>query len=114
MSEEKGKECFLEKLNRLETENQDLKKMSNELEPSMHYLEQILEDGHDNTLYLYDEREREYNNEAVKCIMNLTDLRVASQKVGPVIKEVAELCGKYQISYQVGPQLMPLWTGSCQ
>lgn len=79
---------------RLETENQDLKKMSNELEPSMHYLEQILEDGHDNTLYLYDEREREYNNEAVKCIMNLTDLRVASQKVGPVIKEVAELCGK--------------------
>nr|XP_034300552.1 uncharacterized protein LOC117681195 [Crassostrea gigas] len=60
----------------------------------MHYLEQILEDGHDNTLYLYDEREREYNNEAVKCIMNLTDLRVASQKVGPVIKEVAELCGK--------------------
>lgn len=94
LSEEKGKECFLEKMNRLETENQDLKKMSNELEPSMHYLEQILEDGHDNTLYLYDEREREYNNEAVKCIMNLTDLRVASQKVGPVIKEVAELCGK--------------------
>lgn len=68
--------------------------MSNELETSMHYLEQILEDGHDNTLYLYDEREREYNNEAVKCIMNLTDLRVASQKVGPVIKEVAEQCGK--------------------
>lgn len=68
--------------------------MSNELETSVRYLEQILEDGHDNTLYLYDEREREYNNEAVKCIMNLTDLRVASQKVGPVIKEVAELCGK--------------------
>lgn len=38
--------------------------MSNELETSMHYLEQILEDGLDNTLYLYDEREREYNNEA--------------------------------------------------
>lgn len=73
LSEGKGKESFLEKMNRLETENQDLKKMSNELETSMHYLEQILEDGHDNTLYLYDEREREYNNEAVKCIMNLTD-----------------------------------------
>lgn len=58
MSEGKGKESFLEKMNRLETENQDLKKMSNELETSMHYLEQILEDGHDNTLYLYDERER--------------------------------------------------------
>lgn len=58
MSEEKGKDSFLEKMNRLETENQDLKKMSNELETSMHYLEQILEDGHDNTLYLYDERER--------------------------------------------------------
>lgn len=73
LSEGKGKESFLEKMNRLETENQDLKKMSNELETSKHYLEQILEDGHDNTLYLYDEREREYNNEAVKCIMNLTD-----------------------------------------
>lgn len=94
LSEEKGKESFLEKMNRLETENQDLKKMSNELETSVRYLEKILEDGHDNTLYLYDEREREYNNEAVKCIMNLTDLRVASQKVGPVIKQVAELCGK--------------------
>lgn len=32
LSEEKGKESFLEKMNRLETENQDLKKMSNELE----------------------------------------------------------------------------------
>lgn len=58
MSEEKGKESFLEKMNRLETENQDLKKMSNELETSVRYLEQILDDGHDNTLYLYDERER--------------------------------------------------------
>lgn len=26
--------------------------------------------------------------------MSLTDLRVASQKIVPVIKEVAELCGK--------------------
>lgn len=94
LSEDKGKESFLEKMNRLEIENQNFKKLNNELETSVNYLEQILEDGHDNTLFLYDEREREYNNEAVNCIMNLTNLRVASQKVGPVIKEVAELCGK--------------------
>lgn len=49
-------------MNRFETENQDLKKTSNELEISVHYLEQILEDDHDNILYLYDERERKYNN----------------------------------------------------
>lgn len=39
LREEKGKESFLEKMNRLETENQDLKKMSNELETSVRYLE---------------------------------------------------------------------------
>lgn len=66
-------------MNRFETENKDLRKTSNELEISVHYLEQIFEDSHDNILYLYDERERKYNNEGVKC------MRVASQKVGSVI-----------------------------
>lgn len=46
-------------MNRLETENQDLKKMSNELETSKHYLEQILEDGHDTIHYICMMKEKE-------------------------------------------------------
>ena len=38
----------------------------------------------DNKLLLYDDAERQYKHEALHCIMNSTNLKVASQKEGQV------------------------------
>lgn len=48
----------------------------------------------DTDLYVYDPDQNKYTNELVECAINLTNLKVASRNVGPVIKEVAGLCGK--------------------
>ncbi|XP_062613591.1 uncharacterized protein LOC134275330 [Saccostrea cucullata] len=94
LNQDKGEGTILDKLQELEAENNKLKTDYSECVSSIDYLEQLLADDGDNTVVLYDESKREYTKDAVKCIMNLTDLKVPSQKVGPVIKEVAELCGK--------------------
>lgn len=59
---------------------------------SIHYLQSLLEDTTD--VQLYDEVETKYSDEFFQCVMNLTDLKVPSEEVGAVMKEVRKLCGK--------------------
>ncbi|WAR10687.1 hypothetical protein MAR_035763 [Mya arenaria] len=56
------------------------------------YLHGLLNDT--KNIELYDENQNKYNNETAMCVMNLTDMKVPVERVGPVIKEVAKLCGK--------------------
>lgn len=63
-----------------------------ELSMSNDYLQGLLENEAD--LYLFDPEQNKFTPELVECAMNLTNLKVASRNVGPVIKEVAGLCGK--------------------
>ena len=45
-------------------------------------------------LMVYNDETHTYTNELVECAMNLTDLKVSSKNVGPVIGVVSSLCGK--------------------
>lgn len=56
------------------------------------YMQALLNDSPQ--LELYDASENKYTHDAVMCMMNLTDMKVPVERVGPVIKEVAKLCGK--------------------
>lgn len=56
------------------------------------YMQALLNDSPD--VQLCDETSSKYNNETVMCVMNLTDMKVPVERVGPVISEVAKLCGK--------------------
>lgn len=96
LKEDFGKGTINDQLDHLETENNKLKDSNAEMESSVQYLETVLadSDSSDRNLVLFDKMKREYTNDAVKCIMNLTDLKVASKKVLPVINEVATMCGK--------------------
>lgn len=61
-----------------------------ELEDSVDYLEQLLQDQ-DNTVHLFDEVSGHYTLETQDCVMNLTSAGVSSGAVGKVIKEVSKL-----------------------
>ncbi|XP_021339625.1 ERC protein 2-like, partial [Mizuhopecten yessoensis] len=83
----------------LERENMQLKEEKNkltaherDLEISNDYLQALLKD--EGELIVYNEETNVFSNELVECAMNLTDMKVAAKNVGPVIKEVASLCGK--------------------
>jgi len=67
-----------------ETEMNRLRHTVDEQDASIQYLEGLLQDG--NEIQLFDETERKYTTETVACVMDLTDLKVASQKVGNVIQ----------------------------
>lgn len=69
-----------------------LQQKVNDQELSIHYLETLLEDQSE--VILFDENERKYTNSTVECVMNLTDLKVPSDKVGKVIQTVGHLYGK--------------------
>ncbi|XP_033730479.1 uncharacterized protein LOC117319875 [Pecten maximus] len=45
-------------------------------------------------LHVYDHQSNTFTPELVECAMNLTNLKVATHNVGPVIREVSSLCGK--------------------
>lgn len=64
-----------------------------ELEESVDYLEQILQDQ-DNTVHLFDEVSGHYTLETQECVMNLTSAGVSSGAVGKVIQQVSKLVGK--------------------
>lgn len=71
---------------------EDSEKELNEAHKTVDYLTSLINDTTE--LELFDETEKKYSNETVQCIMNLTDLKVPTEKVGSVIKEVTRLCGK--------------------
>lgn len=96
-------ECTVEKLqstvNKLEekyevaiAEKKHLEEELKELLISNDYLQGLLQNDAD--LFFYDPEQNKYTPELVECAMNLTNLKVASKNVGPVIKEVAGLCGR--------------------
>lgn len=70
----------------LEEKNAKIK----ELEESVDYLEQLLQDQ-DNTVHLFDEVSGHYTLETQECVMNLTSAGVSSGAVGKVIQEVSKL-----------------------
>jgi hypothetical protein len=50
-----------------------------------------------------DPEKNTYTNNLIQCAINLTDLKVATRNVGPVIKEVAKLDRKVTLAHkQVG------------
>ena len=59
---------------------------------SIDYLQSLLEDNAE--LKIFDSESQTYSNETVECVMNLTDLKVPSEKVGEVIKTVSSFCGR--------------------
>lgn len=63
-----------------------------ELLLSNDYLQRLLEN--DKGLFVYDPEQNKYTPELVECAMNPTNLKVASRNTGPVIREVAGLCGR--------------------
>ena len=70
-----------------ETENQ-----LREANESIDYLQLLLNDSAE--IPLFDTVAQKYTTDTAECVMNLTDLKVPSEKVGEVIKAVATLCGK--------------------
>lgn len=64
----------------------------NDLNLSIDYMQSLLNDIPE--MQLYDDTAGKYTNETALCVMNLTDMKVPVERVGPVIKEVSKLCGK--------------------
>lgn len=81
-----------EKYEAVNAEKSQIAEELKELSLSIDYLQGLLEN--DTDLYVYDTDQNKYTKELVECAINLTNLKVASRNVGPVIKEVAGLCGK--------------------
>ena len=68
------------------------KKELQEANETIDFMNDIINDNPE--LAVYDEAEHKYTNETVQCVMNLTDMKVPTEKVENVMKEVAKLCGK--------------------
>lgn len=71
---------------------ESLKKTNEDLNTSLRYVEALI--GDTESVDLFDSTTNSYSNEVVECAINLTNLKVATRNVGPVIKEVAKLCGR--------------------
>ncbi|KAH3893408.1 hypothetical protein DPMN_017555 [Dreissena polymorpha] len=65
-----------------------------EAKASNDYLQSLQSDSTKIELELFDTISQTYSMATVECVMNLTDLKVPSEKVGEVIRTVALLCGK--------------------
>ncbi|KAK3107360.1 hypothetical protein FSP39_012735 [Pinctada imbricata] len=87
------KVCDLqEKTDNAVAEKCSIEEKYKELTLSNEYLQDLIQDKAD--LLVYDHDTNTFSPELVECAMNLTDLKVATRNVGPVIREVASLCGK--------------------
>ncbi len=75
----------------LESSKEDTQKLK-EANISNNYMQSLLQDTPD--IELYDETANKYTNETVMCVMNLTDMKVPSERVGGVIKESCKLVWK--------------------
>ncbi|VDI51195.1 Hypothetical predicted protein [Mytilus galloprovincialis] len=63
-----------------------------ESEQSLHNVQDLFNDNSE--IELFDKSSNKYTTKTVRCVMNLTDLKVSSEKVGKVINEVSQLYGK--------------------
>jgi len=54
---------------------------------SIDFMNDLINDNPE--LAVYDEAEHKYTNETVRCVMNLTGMKVPTEKAGNVMKEVA-------------------------
>ncbi|XP_033753089.1 uncharacterized protein LOC117336587 [Pecten maximus] len=72
--------------------NKIVLKENKDLHISNDYMQGLLLDECD--LHVYDHQSNTFTPELVECAMNLTNLKVATHNVGPVIREVSSLCGK--------------------
>jgi len=75
--------------------NEQLKNIQLEFEQnsiSNDYLQDLVNDVAE--INVYDKVENVYCNELVQCAINLTNLKVATKNVTPVIREVGSLCGR--------------------
>ena len=81
-----------EQIGELEDRIVDQDREKNELYESVRYLETLINDNE--TIDLKEPMKNIYSNNLVECVLNLTDLKVATKNVGPVIKEAAKLFGK--------------------
>ncbi|KAK3091774.1 hypothetical protein FSP39_022550 [Pinctada imbricata] len=75
-----------------EEQIKDLKSKLMDAETNEGYLQNLLDDS--KPLKLYDKDSNSYTTDAVQCVMNLTNLKVPSEKVGEVIREVLILGNK--------------------
>ncbi|KAK3096945.1 hypothetical protein FSP39_005015 [Pinctada imbricata] len=75
-----------------EEQIKDLKSKLQDAETNEGYLQNLLDDS--KPLKLYDKDSNSYTTDAVQCVMNLTNLKVPSEKVGEGIREVLILGNK--------------------
>lgn len=73
-------------------QNKQLRTTIAELQTLVTYLESLIQDT--TPINLIDAEKRMYCNNVVECAINLTNLKVATKNIGPVLKKVAKLCGK--------------------
>ncbi|KAK6168594.1 hypothetical protein SNE40_019794 [Patella caerulea] len=69
-----------------------LQHKNKELEKSVEYLQGLINDTDE--IIVCDPSINIYSNRLIECVMNLTNLKIATKNVGPVIQEVATLWGK--------------------
>lgn len=83
--------CSTEEIEKKTEEIAKLKQQQNETEQSLQYLQSLLDDSSE--MLLYDKATNQYLTDTVMCVMNLTNNKIPSEKVGKVIEEVSHLCG---------------------
>lgn len=89
-------ECCAESRQRidfLENQLQEKEKEIGELQSSVQYLEDLINDTHNNNdqIILFDEQSKTYSHKLKQCVYEILNLQVSASKVSPVIQAVLGL-----------------------
>lgn len=81
----------VEYIEKLVSENENLKKEKADLVRSIQYCEDLLQDSNDKNVYLFDEDRKRYNYKCQMCVYELLNHNVSVSKLSSVIETVLKL-----------------------